>query len=113
MRVITPLRSALASVLFGVCATALADVDVNQASLADLEAVKGIGPAIAERIIEERWKSSFRNWRDLIDRVRGIGPDSAARYSDEGLTVNGWRYTPGPATTPRSRGGASAPATKP
>jgi DNA uptake protein ComE-like DNA-binding protein len=44
-------------------------LDVNTASLAELENVPGIGPSIAERIIEAR---PFRSADDL-QRVKGIG----------------------------------------
>jgi DNA uptake protein ComE-like DNA-binding protein len=44
-------------------------LDVNTASLAELENVPGIGPSIAERIIEAR---PFKSAHDL-QRVKGIG----------------------------------------
>ena len=44
-------------------------LDVNTASLAELENVPGIGPSIAERIIEAR---PFKSADDL-QRVKGIG----------------------------------------
>jgi DNA uptake protein ComE-like DNA-binding protein len=45
-------------------------LDVNTASLAELENVPGIGPSIAERITEAR---PFKSADDL-QRVKGIGP---------------------------------------
>jgi competence protein ComEA len=45
-------------------------VNVNTASEADLEALPGIGPALAARIIESRPYSSTAD----LDRVKGIGP---------------------------------------
>ena len=68
---------------------AQAAADANQASQAELEAVKGIGPTLATRILDERKKGSFKDWSDLISRVGGIGEKSAARLSGNGLTVNG------------------------
>jgi len=75
--------------------------DVNTASQADLEAIKGIGPAIATKIIDERKNGSFKDWPDLVNRVKGIGNTSAGKLSTEGLTVNGTTYA-----------GAAAPATQ-
>jgi competence protein ComEA len=63
--------------------------DVNKASAAELDAVKGIGPGLSGRIIDERKKSPFKDWNDLMARVKGVGEGSAAKYSKEGLTVNG------------------------
>lgn len=47
-------------------------VAVNTASKAQLERLPGVGPAMAERIIEERQRRPFTNPDDL-DRVKGIG----------------------------------------
>jgi len=71
---------------------ALAAVDVNQAREADLDGVKGIGPALSARILAERAKGRFQDWSDLISRVKGIGPAAAARLSADGLTVDGAAY---------------------
>ena len=49
-------------------------MDINRASAAELQALPGIGPAIAGRIVEHREEvGRFRRVADLI-RVRGIGP---------------------------------------
>jgi competence protein ComEA len=61
---------------------------VNKADQAQLETVKGIGPALSERILSERKKSEFKDWADLRSRVKGIGEKTATRYSADGLTVN-------------------------
>jgi competence protein ComEA len=71
---------------------AQAAVDVNKATQAELESIKGIGPAVSTRILDERKKSAFKDWTDLIDRVKGVGPGNAVRYSEAGLTVGGDTY---------------------
>src|SRR3954463_1027499 len=63
--------------------------DANTATQADLEAIKGIGPAIATKIVDERKNGSFKDWPDLVNRVKGIGETSAGKLSTGGLTVNG------------------------
>lgn len=45
-------------------------LSLNHASAVDLEALPGIGPALARRIVEGR---PYRTFHDL-DRVKGIGP---------------------------------------
>lgn len=72
-----------------------AAVDVNRAAEADLDGIKGLGPATTRLILAEREKASFKNWADLLARVKGLGPASATRLSAEGLRVNGEPYTPG------------------
>lgn len=69
-----------------------AAVDVNQAAAADLDSIKGIGPAMSGKILAERKKGDFKDWTDLVDRVSGIGQGNAVKFSKEGLTVNGTRY---------------------
>jgi competence protein ComEA len=76
-------------------ATAFAAVDANTASQAELESIKGIGPVVSSTLIEERKKGEFKDWTDMITRVRGIGDRSAAAFSEGGLTVKGKPY-PGP-----------------
>lgn len=70
-------------------AVAFAAVDVNQAGAAELDGIKGIGPAMSSRILDERKKGNFKDWNDLITRAKGVGQSSAARFSAEGLTVGG------------------------
>lgn len=69
-----------------------AAVDANKGTAAELDSIKGIGPALSGKIIDERKKGSFKDWSDLISRVSGIGDASAARLSEAGLTVNGQGY---------------------
>jgi competence protein ComEA len=70
-------------------AACFAAVDVNKATAAELDAVKGIGPTMSKRIVDERKKGDYKSWEDLIARVKGIGEGSAAKLSAEGLTVKG------------------------
>jgi len=77
---------------------AQAAVDVNQASQAELETVKGIGPGLSGKILDARKAGSFKDWSDLVDRVGGVGPGNAAKFSQAGLTVGSTAYSAVPAT---------------
>jgi competence protein ComEA len=81
-------------------AVAFAAVDVNKATPAELDSIKGIGPATSGKIVDERKKGNFKSWEDFIARVKGVGEGNAAKYSAEGLTVGGAGY----------KGAAAAPA---
>jgi competence protein ComEA len=92
-----------AAVLALVSAAAFAATDVNKASQAELEAVKGIGPGMATRILEARKTGSFNNWADLQGRVKGVGDGNARKFSADGLTVNGQAYAGGDAPAAKAK----------
>ena len=109
------------------CAVAaMAAVEANQASQSELETVKGVGPALSGKIVAARQQAAFKDWPDLVDRVGGVGPGNAARFSQAGLTVAGKSYQlaatgqPGAAPPPaastargaRQAPGAAEPATR-
>lgn len=86
------IRNLIAVVLAAFALNAFAAAEANQATRAELETVKGIGPGLSGKIIEARKFASFKNWADMVDRVAGVGPGSAARFSHAGLTVGGAVY---------------------
>lgn len=53
-------------------------VDLNRADTLALQALPGVGPALARRIVEARRSAPFGSVDDL-ERVRGIGPATLAR----------------------------------
>ena len=83
------LKKILALVAMLSAAACFAAVDVNKASAADLDGIKGIGPAMSTKILDERKKGNFKDWTDFVARVKGVGEGNAAKFSKEGLTVNG------------------------
>jgi competence protein ComEA len=89
---------------------AFAAVDVNKATAAELDGVKGIGPVTSKAIMDERKKGAFKDWADLIARVKGVGEGNAAKYSAEGLTVNGAAYKAAAATKKEDKKEAKAAA---
>lgn len=79
----------LAVLLAAACIPALADLDINRASQAELERLRGVGPQLSTRILTARDAGLFSDWEDLRRRVTGLGPSQSARLSREGLTVAG------------------------
>lgn len=94
---------------------ALAAVDVNRATEAELDSVKGIGPGTTRVILQERKKAPFKDWADFVERVKGVGSARAQRLSDAGLVVDGKAYpqpVPASAPTPAARPTPAASARK-
>lgn len=69
-------------------------LDVNTATQAQLEQLRGIGVAMSEKLLAERARQPFTDWADLLARVPGVGPRGAARLSDQGLRVGGQAWEP-------------------
>jgi len=94
---IRTLLSACALSLF-MGTTAHAELEINQASEAQLDSLLHVGPALSQKILNQRQQSPFADWSDLIRRVPGIGPKRARQLSYQGLTVQGQAYpgTPQP-----------------
>lgn len=86
------IKKILAVVAMLYAAVAFAAVDVNKATAAELDGIKGIGPGISTKILDERKKGNFKDWNDFIERVKGVGEGNAAKFSAEGMTVGGAGY---------------------
>lgn len=108
------LKQLIATISMCLAGLAFAATDANKASETELTAVKGIGPAIATRIIQAREQGPFKNWDDLISRVNGIAATNAQKFSDGGLTINGQGMlkavpaTPVPEAKPNEKTGKSS-----
>lgn len=57
-------------------------VDVNTATADQLEAVPGLGPALAQRIVEFREKNGPFGSVDELLKVRGIGEKTLERFRE-------------------------------
>ena len=67
----------------------LQTIEVNAASEAELDSVRGIGPDLNARIRAQRDRRPFASWADFIGRVKPMGPARARQLSDAGLRVAG------------------------
>lgn len=59
--------------------TAYGSIDPNAASVDELQALPGIGPSLARRIVAERERGGPYRSLDDLQRVAGIGPKTAER----------------------------------
>ena len=70
-------------------------VDINSANLQELQRINGIGPVIAQRIIDYRnTHGAFAGVEDL-QKVRGIGPKTMDRIRPQVTVHGGSSYTGG------------------
>lgn len=67
-----------------------AAVDINTATAQELQQVKGIGPKMAQVMIDERERGGrFASMADVSERVKGVGAKKAATFEAAGLLVGG------------------------
>ncbi len=78
------------------CGLAFAAVDINSADEAALDAIKGVGPAKAKAIVEERKKNGpFKSLDDVAARVKGIGEKTVAGWKKDGsVSISGGTTAP-------------------
>ena len=67
-------------------------LDINQANEAELDSIKGMGPALSAKVLKARAQAAFKDWPDLMQRVSGIRQNKARQFSEQGLTVNGQTF---------------------
>ena len=107
------LKKILATLAMLFAAASFAAVDVNKGTAADLDGVKGIGPAMSKRILDARKTGEFKDWPDFMQRIKGVKEKKAEKLSAEGLTVNGQAFG-GQASAPASaKADKAEKATKP
>lgn len=105
------MRKALIAIATALLSTiSMAAVDVNKASEADLDSIKGIGPSTSARILQERQSAPFKNWTDFIERMPSVAEKRAAQLSAAGLTVNGEAFKP--AMMPKEKASTTPPASR-
>lgn len=63
-------------------------IDANRATAEQLQTLRGIGPAMAARIIAERERHPFASLDDLARRVRGVGVRRLRQWQEAGLLVS-------------------------
>lgn len=70
-----------------ICASSFA-VDLNKATQAELEALKGIGEVKAKAIIDYRTKNGSFKSADDLDKVKGVGKGIIAKIGAD-VTIDG------------------------
>lgn len=90
---------------------ALAAVNINTATQAELETLKGVGPAKAKAIMEYRAKNGNFKTIDDIKKVKGIGDKTFDKLKAD-LSVNGASATKTAVPAAKPAAAPAAPAKK-
>jgi competence protein ComEA len=86
------LRGLLCGTVALMCGSTALALDINQANEAELDSIKGMGPALSAKVLKARTQGPFRDWTDLMQRVSGIRQNKAQQFSEQGLTVHGQAF---------------------
>ena len=86
----------LSGVVALLCCKVAFALDINQANEAELDSLKGMGPALSAKVLKARDAGPFKNWQDLMQRVSGIRAAKAQQFSAQGLTVQGQTFNTKP-----------------
>ncbi len=86
-------RVLLSGVVALMCVNSALALDINQANEAELDSIKGMGPALSAKVLKARAQGSFKDWSDVMQRVSGIRQNKAQQLSEQGLTVNGEAFS--------------------
>lgn len=70
-------------------ATAQRTQDLNQATRAEIEAARGVGVELTERLLQVRALSHFQDWADLRRRVKGVSRRALEGFAEVGFQIRG------------------------
>ena len=99
----------LAASASALCLLSAQATELNLANQAELEQLQGIGPQLAQRLLDERLRQGpFASWAEVQRRIKGVGPATAWRLSRGGLRVAGQAYAD--SSSPAASGASAATA---
>lgn len=67
----------------------IATHDLNQATRAEIEAVRGVGVELTERLLQARAHGHFRDWAELRSRVKGVSRRALQGFAEAGFQIQG------------------------
>lgn len=97
---------------FMMASMAFAAIDINSATVADLEKLSGIGPSKAQAIVDYRTKNGAFKTTEDIKKVSGIGDKTYEKIKSD-LAVSGGGKTVDSAPAAKTPAAKAAPAAKP
>jgi competence protein ComEA len=62
-------------------------MDLNQATRAEIEAVRGVGVELTQRLLAAREEEPFQDWGEARKRVKGLGKRALAGFAEAGFHI--------------------------
>ncbi len=75
-------------------ATISTRIDLNQATRAEIEAARGVGVELTDRLLAAREQGPFQDWGEARKRVKGLGKRALMGFAEAGFHI---RNQPPPA----------------
>ena len=72
--------------------------ELNEATRAEIESLRGVGVELADRILTARRAGPFADVQDLRQRVKGVSRQALRGLLEAGMTVGGLAVPPDAAT---------------
>ena len=104
---------ALLFALFAFSGLTMAAVDINSATVEQLDALKGVGPAKAKAIVEYRTKNGPFKSVDDLEKVKGFGKKTVDGFRADVSVGGGSAPAPVKAEAKADKGKPVAPALDP
>ncbi|MDI9336114.1 MAG: hypothetical protein QM520_03690, partial [Gammaproteobacteria bacterium] len=64
-------------------------IEINDATEAELDSLKGLGPRLTKKILQEKFIQPFGGWQDFIHRLGFQSTTLIHQLSHQGVTING------------------------
>jgi competence protein ComEA len=68
-------------------ATISTGLDLNQATRAEIEAVRGVGVELTDRLLAARERGPFQDWGEARKRVKGLGKRALMGFAEAGFHI--------------------------
>jgi competence protein ComEA len=62
-------------------------MDLNQATRAEIEAVRGVGVELTDRLLAAREQGPFQDWGEARKRVKGLGKRALMGFAEAGFHI--------------------------
>lgn len=84
---LTSIPCSAASEALSVAMVVTTRMDLNQATRAEIEAVRGVGVELTDRLLAARERGPFQDWGEARKRVKGLGKRALMGFAEAGFHI--------------------------